>query len=196
MHGKPYRYNGYTDQAKDIRITQLHLTKGKTERYRQALGKPTLLFHAIDFRLDEISPKADRVAFSDGVNLCVYDDTAGKVVARVTIPQKAAPKPAPTVNYPPNSNESHFARVEAMMASRPAHLEGVWWQSNDTVVIGVGLLICPDNRKEFYTFDIPSKLLTNRSSVLLPVWLQRLKTHLDDPYRQYRDPDWFRSAIK
>ena len=100
MHGKPYMYNGYIDQAEDIRITRLDLLKGKTERYTQALNdiqgdtkrheqavkpwnrkrldKPTFLFHAINFRMDEISPKADRVAFSDGANLYVYDDTAGK----------------------------------------------------------------------------------------------------------------------
>jgi len=196
MHGKPYMYQGYIDQAKDICITRADLAGGKTERYRQILNKPTLLFHAIDFCLDEISPKADRVAFSDGANLCVYDDTAGEVVAQVKIPQKAAPKPAPAPNYPPNSREEFRARVERMLASKPAHLEGVWWQTNDTVVIAVGVLGCPDNRKEFYTFDIPSKVLTDRTSILRPVWLQRLKTHLEDPYRLYRDPDWFRSAMK
>jgi len=197
MQGKPYCYNGYGDQAKDIRITRLHLTKGKTDRYQQTVDKPTFLFHAIDFCVDEISPKADRVAFSDGVNLCVYDDTAGKLVAKIEIPQKPSPIPPPAITYPPGMDKSRVPRTEKGRPLKPAHLEGVWWQTNNTILIGVGLLGCPDDKKAFFTFDIASKALTNRSNVLLPVWLRRLKAPPNhDPYWLYRDPDWFRSAMK
>lgn len=198
MFGKPYMYDGYCAKAKDIHITRLHLTKGKTDRYQQAADKPTFLFHAIDFCLDEISPKANRVAFSDGVNLCVYDDTAGEVVAKIRIPQRPSPIPPPTISYPPGVNRARPSRAGIGDRSlKPAQLESVWWQTNDTVVIGVGLLGSPDNKKAFYTYDIPSKTLTNRSNILLPAWLRRLKEGEDhDPSWLYGDPDWFRPAMK
>ena len=190
MHGKPYRYEGYLDHAEDIRITRWDLRTGKTERYTQTLGQvvkdagrhaqaakrptltdtPTFLFHAITFRMDEISPQADRVAFSDGDNLCVYDDTAGKVVTQVKIPQKPAPQPIPRP----------MLRRQYRRDPRPGfrgdgletrELAGVWWQTNDTLLIGVGLLGSPPARYAFYSYDIPSKTLSDKSDVLLPLWL-------------------------
>jgi hypothetical protein len=225
IHGKPYFYSGYTDHAEDIRITQLDLHKGKTERYvqpltevkgsterseqaaktqrtskhsvqdrkeqvlkkyRRSLNMPTFLFHAIDFCMDEISPKADRVAFSDGGNLCVYDDSTGKLVAQIKIPQKPAPQPDPKIT----SAHGGEGEVGKILASRPAQIEGMWWQNNDRVLIGVGLLSSAPARYAFYTYDIPSKVLTDESSVLLPLWLGSNKT------RNYQEPDWFRSVIK
>lgn len=182
MHGKPYFYNGYTDQATSICIALLHLTKGRSQRYQQTVNGPTFLFHAIDFCLDEISPKADRVAFSDGDSLCIYDDSANKLVAHIKIPQKPAPKPNLPADYP-----SDAAKAVEELSSKPAQLDGIWWQTNDKLLIGVGLLGFPP--KAFYTFDIPSKVLTDKSSVLLPAWLGSEKT------RNYQDPDWFRSKL-
>ncbi len=191
MHGTPYMYNGYIDQATDIRISRCNLTKGRAERYEQAVDKPTFLFHAVAFHLDEISPNANRVAFSDGANLCVYDDALGKVVAQIKVPQKPTSPPDSTSTPPPaGSSEAMRADIKRQLASRPAQLEGVWWQTNDTLVMGVGLLGSPDEKKAFYTYDIPSKTLTDRSNVLLPVWLGGLKT------RDYQDADWFRPAMK
>jgi hypothetical protein len=180
-YGQPDLYTGYTDSANEIHITQLHLAKGRTERYHQALDKPTFLFHAIDFCVDEISPKADRVAFSDGANLCIYDDSAISLVAKVKIPQKPAPKPNLPANYPPDA-----AKVVAELMSRPAQLEGIWWPSNDKVLIGVALL--GFGEKAFYTFEIRSKVWTDVTRILLPIW--------KGPEAHWQNIDWYRSAIK
>lgn len=177
MAEKPFHYNGYIDKSKDIRITRLNLTKGKTECYQQAVNDPTFLFHSIGFCVEEISPKADRVAFSDGVNLCIYDDTIGKLLAKVTIPQKQVPK-----------SGSVASLASGEMRENAAQIEGVWWQTNDRLVIGIGLLGSPD--KSFYTYDIPSKAMIDVTSVLLPVWMG------SNDARNYKDADWYRAAIK
>jgi hypothetical protein len=197
MMGKPYYYQGYLDRAKDTRIFQLHLTKGKTERYRQAVARPTFLFHAVHFCVEEISPKADRVAFSDGDNLCIYDDVAGKLVAQIEIPQKPPAMTPPQVVYPAGANKARPPRRGPARAANAPQLEGVWWQDDDTVVIGIGLLGSPDDKKAFCTCDVPTKTLTDQSKVLLPAWFDRLKAgEVHGPYWLYADPAWFRSALK
>lgn len=192
MSGKPYLYNGYTDQAKDIRITRLHLTKGKTERYQQAVSDPTFLFHSSGFCLDEISPKADRVAFSDGASLCVYDDTAGKVILQFKIPQKPT-----TPVLSPDADDS-IKKVEMEMAARPDELDGIWWPTNDKLVVGLELLMRQEKRA-FYTFDIPSQKLTDETMVLLPIWqdyYRKAHKNVGIDYFGWQDPDWYRSALK
>lgn len=121
MHGRPYYYNGYIDQAKDIRIARLNMAEGFTEYHHQAVSDPTFLFSSVGFHLDEISPKADRVAFSDGSDLCVYDVAAGKLTAQVKIPQKPAPTPDPAA---PGMEDPMVRAVTEKMATRPAQLEG------------------------------------------------------------------------
>lgn len=185
MYGKPYYYNGYIGKAKDIRITRLNLIKGYTECYQQEVSNPTFLFHSVGFYLDEISPKADRVAFSDGINFCIYDVTVGKILGKIKIPQKPAPKPDPTT--PGMENPTIRAAIEKMV-SKPAQLEGVWWQTNDKLVIGLGLL--SGYVKSFYTYDIPTKVLTDKTDVLLPIWNGNEKAS------NYGDSDWYRTVLK
>jgi hypothetical protein len=197
LFGKPYSYQGYGDRARDVRIFQLHLTKGKTERYRQTVDRPTFLFHAVDFCIEEISPKANRVAFSDGSSLCIYDDLAEKLVARIALPQKPAPLPPPQVDYPAGASEARPPQRSTLRLAGDPQLEGVWWQNNDTVVIGLGLLSSPDYRKAFFTYDVPTKSLIDRSKALLPAWFARLKANeFHGPNWLYADPQWFQSALK
>lgn len=193
MGGKPYLYEGYADQqAKDIRIIRLHLTKGKTLRYRQAVNDPVFLFHSSGFCLDEISPQADRVAFSDGVNLCVYDDTAGKVITQVKIPQKPT-----TPVFSPDADE-FTKKVDLEMAARPDELDGIWWPTNDKLVVGLELLMRQEKRA-FYTFDIPSQKLTDETKMLLPLWqdcYRKSHKNVGIDYFGWQNPDWYKSAIK
>jgi hypothetical protein len=215
MYGKPYQYRGYIDKVRNIRITRLHVIKGPTERYVQDFGPdasglastngpaghypqapegPTFLFHSIDFCPEEISPNADQVAFSDGVNLCVYDDVAGKVIARFKIPQKPT---KPVFSRDAEMVES-IKRVEEQMAARPDELDGIWWQTNDKLVVGLELLGRQEKRA-FFTFDVPSQKLTDQTQVLLPVWRdydQKSHKQGDIYYFGWRDSDWFRSVIK
>lgn len=186
--GRPYLYAGYIDEAKTIRISRFNLTSGFTTVYEQTVAEPTFIFHAATFYLDEISPNSDRVAFSDGQNLCICDSNLKKIVAKIKIPQKQPPhRPMPT----PTDNEdfdSFFKSVEREMASRPAHLEGIWWPDNNTLLVGVGLLGGPT--KSFYIYDIGKNSLSDKTSVLLPVWNGNQKAI------NYQDPDWYRSALK
>jgi hypothetical protein len=185
MHGSPYYYNGYIDQAKDIRIARLNMDKGFTECHHQAVSDPTFLFHSVCFFLDEISPKADRVAFSDGVNLCVYDVKLGRLVVQIAIPQKPAPKPDLTV---PGLEDPAIRAVMEETAALPAQLEGIWWPTNDRIVFGVGLLGGPT--KSFYQYDLLKGTLTDKTDVLLPAWQG------SDRAMNYEDPDWYRSVLK
>ncbi len=185
MSGKPDCYQGYIDQAKEIWIGQLNLNTGYKECYRQTVSDPTFLFHAVGFQLDEISPKADRVAFSDGANLCLYDVVAKKMLANFRLPQKPGPKPdlsGPDMAHP-------IIRASAVkMAARTAQLSGVWWPTNDKLVIGMGLLGGPV--KSFYTYDIPTKTLQDKTDVLLLVW------DGNEQAMNYQDSDWYRSSLK
>lgn len=219
MPGLPDHYGGYSDRAEVIHITRLNVVTGETNHYEQAMNeakgaddhqdqaakmpglsnKPTFLFHAIGFLMDEISPNADRVAFSDSGALCIYDDATGKVIARAEIPQRLSPPADATANSPNDigeSTESSFdaakmiAAAEKLMASMPAQIDGIWWQTNDRLVIGVGMLSSQPNRYAFFTYDVPSNVLSDQSNVLLPLWMG------NNTVRNYQDPDWFRSAIR
>lgn len=158
----PCLYDSYIECAGNITITQFNIKAGKTERYQQAMQAPTMLFHSIDYPVEEISPKADRVAFSDGENLCVFDNATGKLIAKTKIPQ-GKPK-----------DES-------------AQLEGVWWQTNDRLVIRVVLF--ESDRETFYTYDIPSAAMVDVTDTLSPVWNEPSACAHDDP-------DWYRAAVK
>ncbi|MGX9727162.1 MAG: hypothetical protein ACTFAK_07540 [Candidatus Electronema sp. VV] len=185
MYGSPYYYNGYTDKAKDIRIARLNIANGFTEYHHQAVSDPTFLFHSVGFYLDEISPKADRVAFSDGSNLCVYDVTTRKLTVQVKIPQKPSPKPDPAA---PGMEDQTIRAAREEMATWPAQLEGVWWPTNDKIVLGVGLLGGPT--MSFYLYDLAEGKLTDKTDTLLAIW------KASDKARNYQDADWYRSALK
>jgi hypothetical protein len=79
-------------------------------------------------------------------------------------------------------------KVTEQMANEPAQLEGVWWQTNDTLVIGMGLLSGPT--KSFYTYDIPTKTLTDKTDAVLPGWNGSEKAI------NYQDAEWYRSLLK
>lgn len=185
MHGQPFYFQGYIDRATEVQVLHLNVLKGFTELYRQAVSAPTFLFHSVAFRLDEISPRADRVAFSDGSNLCIYDVASRKVVVQTRLPQKPAPKTDPGA---PGMDDPLIRKVTEQMANEPAQLEGVWWQTNDTLVIGMGLLSGPT--KSFYTYDIPTKTLTDKTDAVLPGWNGSEKAI------NYQDAEWYRSLLK
>ena len=75
----------YEFKPTTIRILRLNLDTGFSERYAQALSGPQFISHSIGYEIREISPFSDRVAFSDGPSVCVYDDNAGKVTTRIPI---------------------------------------------------------------------------------------------------------------
>ena len=185
MSGKPDCYQGYIDQAKEIWIGKLNVATGYTECYRQTVSDPTFLFHAVGFQLDEISGLSDRVAFSDGANLCIYDVMAGKMLVKIELPQKPAPKP--DLSGPDMDGPTIRAVIEEM-AARPAQLEGIWWPTNDQLVLGMGLLGRPV--KSFYTFDIATKTISDKTDTFLPSWDGNEKA------MNYQDPDWYRSVLK
>lgn len=185
MSGKPDCYQGYNDQAKEIWIGKLNVAAGYTECYRQTVSDPTFLFHAVGFQLDEISGLSDRVAFSDGANLCIYDVVARKMLVKIGLPQKPAPKPDLTG---PDMNDPTIRAVTEAMAARPAQLEGIWWPTNDQLILGMGLLGGPV--KSFYTFDIVTKVILDKTDTLLPAWDGNEKA------MNYQDSDWYRSVLK
>ncbi len=171
---KPYIIYGYIDQTKDIQIIRLNLVNGTTQRHQQLISNPKLLLHSSDFLVEEISPKSDRVAFSDGENLCIYDDTLGTIIAREKIPQKLPKKHRLPDNYP-----GEFMKIVEEILAEPGQLEGLWWQSNDRLVIGVGLL--GSKIKSFHTYDIPSKTMIDVTSLLLPIWKSNQCLELSRP---------------
>lgn len=183
MYGYPQHYHGYSTKAKNIRVLRVNLDSGITERFIGDVKDPTFMFRSIGFINQEISPTSNRVAFSDGTNLCVYDDMAGKLIRRVKIPQKSAPKPDLPPDYPPDA-----AKAVAALSSEPAQLEGIWWQTNDKLVAGVGLLGFP--AKSFYTYVVSTNTMADVTGNLLPVWTG------SDRAGNYQDSDWYRSVIK
>jgi hypothetical protein len=92
------------------------------------------MFRSIGFLNQEMSPTTNRVAFSDGNAICVYDDAAGKVIASAPV---------------------------------TGSIEGTWWDTNDRLIIGIGLL---SGEKHFSTFDIRTGKVEDQSSVYLPIW--------------------------
>ncbi len=146
MFGYPQHYHGYLASATAVRIVRVTLDGAATQRFAQPVKEPTFMFHSIGFENQEISPYEDRVAFSDGSRLCVYDDGAAKVL--MTIPTTG-------------------------------EIEGTWWESKDTVIIGIGLL---SGRRDLLRCDLADGKAQNCTATLLPQW--------DGMWRQV---DWFRA---
>ncbi len=46
-------------------------------------------------------------------------------------------------------------------------IEGTWWDTNDRLIVGIGLL---SGEKHFSTFDISTEAVKEQSSVYLPLW--------------------------
>ena len=178
--GKPYWYQGYIAEATGIEISIVALSGNCTRVYSAALDTPMFLFRSVDFALDEISGLSDRVAFSDGANLCIYDVAARKMLVKIGLPQKPAPKPDLTG---PDMNAPEIRAVTEAMAARPAQLEGIWWPTNDQLILGMGILGGPV--KSFYTYDITTKVILDKTDTLLPAWDM-----------SYQDTDWYRSVLK
>jgi hypothetical protein len=194
QQGEPYYYQGYIDKAEHIYISRLNLTKGQTARYHQALHNPTFLFHSVDFCPTEISTKSDRVAFSDGVNLCVYDDTVGKVIAQFKIPQK----PTTPVFSSDAEQYAPLKKAEMEMAARPDELDGIWWQTNSKLLVGLELL-GREEKRAFFTFDIPSQQLIDVTKTLLPLWkdyYRKSHKNVGIDYYGWQDPDWYKLGIE
>ena len=185
MHGMPYHYNGYTDKARNVWIGRLSVACGFTPYYQEVVSDPTFLFHSVGFCLDEISPKANRVAFSDGANLCVYDVIEGKLTVHIQIPQKPAPKLDSKAS---GMKDSVTGKITEEKTPRPVQLEGVWWPTNDKLVLGAGLLGGPI--KSFYVYDFTDRTLKDKTETLLPLWQGSRKA------MNYQDPDWYQSVLK
>ena len=183
-YGTPYPcYPSYIEKAEEIRITRLNLTGGNTLLHHQPLKSTTFLFHALDFSLDEISPGANRVAFGDGIHLSIYDVTVGKIIVQIVIPQKP-----PVVPVKPEEVSAEMLESIKEIAEQRQELEGLWWRSNDELVVGVGLM--GSYSKSFYTYEIPSNRLTDVTNILLPIW------EGSDNAKNYQDPEWFQTAFK
>lgn len=76
-------YPGYLAKATSVRVLRLNVDSGAiVERFTQTVQSPTFLFRGLGFVMDEISPSSSRIAFSDGANVCIYDDSAQKVIAK------------------------------------------------------------------------------------------------------------------
>lgn len=78
-------YQGYTEKANEVKIVRVEADGSVTERFSQNVGSPVYIFHSSSFQIQEISPFSDRVAFSDGSALCVYDDSDNRIVAKAAI---------------------------------------------------------------------------------------------------------------
>lgn len=85
MHGYPVHYHAYLTKAKSVTVARVNLAGEVTRRFTEKVREPTFMFDSVGFRNEEISPDATRVAWSDGTAVCVYDDTAGQVTARVPV---------------------------------------------------------------------------------------------------------------
>lgn len=98
MHGYPRHYHGYLAKGWDLRVFRVSLTSGVTnrftldtkdttvtDRFAQDAKEPTFMFRSIGFLNQEICPTTNRVAFSNGKAICVYDDSVGKVIATAPV---------------------------------------------------------------------------------------------------------------
>ena len=147
MFGHPQHYHGYLAKAKSIKIVRVNLDGEVSERFTRPVNGPTFMFQSVGFKNQEVSPYSDRVAFSDGAAVCVYDDTAGKVVAKAAI---------------------------------TGSVEGTWWETEDKIIFGLGLLSSPDRR--FASFDLADSKVQDPTAALLPLW-----------DGQWASVDWFRA---
>jgi hypothetical protein len=144
-------YDGYIVNAENIRIVKLNVDSGLTERFSQDIKTRPFIFHSIRFLNQEISPYSNRVVFSHGNMICVYDDSAGKIIKAVPI---------------------------------EGSVEGTWWDTNDKIIVGIGLLSNPE--RHFMIFDVLSGSIENKTSQFLEKWKGQLGS---DPWS---NPDWFR----
>ena len=192
MREEPQWFQGYIEQAKKIHVFRWNLAAGPpADLFQQDLRDPPFIFHAVEFGVEEISPRADRVAFSDGADLCVYDVAANAVIARHTIPQK--PK-TPVID--PGADEL-TQQVARKMAAMPDQLDGIWWPSNDKLLVAVALLSGPQNRA-FYTLGIPAQEWTDQTASLLPVWENFYRSspeYAGLDWFGWKDTNWYRSAL-
>lgn len=86
MHGSYVYYHGYLTESTYVKVSKVNVDTGKVEqRFMQKVKNPTFIFHSIGFENHEISPYSSRVAFSDGSNINIYDDTRDKVIAKAPI---------------------------------------------------------------------------------------------------------------
>jgi len=84
VQGRPI-YKGYITTAEDVQVLRLGNDGTLETRYTCPVDKPTFLFHSVAFKVDEISPYSDQVAFSDGRNICVYDDSSQKCILKTPV---------------------------------------------------------------------------------------------------------------
>ncbi|MEI7911604.1 MAG: hypothetical protein WCK77_18375 [Verrucomicrobiota bacterium] len=175
--GGATHFRGYTEQATAIWIGRLDPAAGYEKLHQQALKKPTFLFHAVDFEVEEISPKGDKVAFSDGTDFCVFDLTTKRIVAKFVVPQKKDRTPDPAAL----AGDKDSRKFVMETAAQPGELEGLWWQDNDRVLMGVGLM--GNYIHSFHSYDCTTKEVSDRTARLQPVW-----------DRSYKNPNWFRAA--
>lgn len=148
MFGYPQHYHGYLAKAKSIKILRVGVNGRVSERFTHPVNEPTFMFHSIGFQNQEISASSERVAFSDGAAVCVYDDAAGKVVAKASI---------------------------------TGPVEGTWWETDDKVIVGIGLLSSSD--RSFASVDVADSKVQDITSTVLPLW-----------DGQWASADWFRAA--
>lgn len=173
-------FEGYIEEASDIWIGKLDPEKGYEKLHQQAVKGPTFLFHAIDFEVEEISPKGDKVAFSDGSNFCVFDLISKRMAAKFAVPQEIDRGPDPATLAGDNEDIRKFVKETA---AKPGEIEGLWWLDNDRVLMGVDLL--GNYIYSFHSYDCATKDLSDRTKLLRPVW-----------DRSYKNPNWFRSTVK
>jgi hypothetical protein len=86
VRGYGRSYPTYIDNATSLRIVAVNI---KTSDYdillEHPLNRPVFLFHSPLFRIEEISPYSERVAFSDGHHLKIFDTISMRFVADVAL---------------------------------------------------------------------------------------------------------------
>ena len=85
MFGYPKHYHGYLTKSQNVKVFTVDLDAGVAGRFAVDVKEPTFMFRSIGFLNQEIAPATNRVAFSDGNAICVYDDASGKVVATAPV---------------------------------------------------------------------------------------------------------------
>jgi hypothetical protein len=85
MFGYPKHYHGYLTKSLNVKVYRIDLDAGISERFAADVKEPTFMFRSIGFLNQEIAPGTNRVAFSDGNAISVYDDSLGRVVATAPV---------------------------------------------------------------------------------------------------------------
>jgi hypothetical protein len=68
-----------------IGVSRLYLDMGITMRFSQDVHEPNFICRSIGWQNQEFSPNSNRLAFSDGSHLCIYDDALGRIIATVPL---------------------------------------------------------------------------------------------------------------